>query len=202
MGAATLAASTASAATLDFVAEAAGNERGVADGTVINMDGINVTFSSNYFAYFDDLSGGKPAGLGVCKVLTGGAQCNPGSDDNVSQGEAVTLGFADGAVNFSGLSFFNSDHNPVNGDNTLLIGVNGAALVEYTFLSAISSVFSGIDSITFAFGGQSANDLFYVGGATAVSAVPLPAGLPLYGAGLAVLGYVGWRRKRKATATT
>ncbi|MEP3245682.1 MAG: VPLPA-CTERM sorting domain-containing protein [Sneathiella sp.] len=30
-----------------------------------------------------------------------------------------------------------------------------------------------------------------------VSAVPLPAALPLYGAGLAVMGFLGWRRKRK-----
>ncbi len=33
---------------------------------------------------------------------------------------------------------------------------------------------------------------------TQISAVPLPAALPLYGAGLAVLGFVGWRKKRKA----
>lgn len=32
------------------------------------------------------------------------------------------------------------------------------------------------------------------------SVVPLPAALPLYGAGVAVLGFIGWRRKRKATA--
>lgn len=30
-----------------------------------------------------------------------------------------------------------------------------------------------------------------------VSAVPLPAGLPLYGAGIALLGFIGWRKKRK-----
>ena len=34
-----------------------------------------------------------------------------------------------------------------------------------------------------------------------VSAVPLPAALPLYGAGLAVMGFIGWRRKRKTAAT-
>ncbi len=33
--------------------------------------------------------------------------------------------------------------------------------------------------------------------APAVSAVPLPAALPLFGSGLAVMGFVGWRRKRK-----
>jgi len=31
-----------------------------------------------------------------------------------------------------------------------------------------------------------------------VSAVPLPAALPLMGAGFAALGFMGWRRKRKA----
>lgn len=30
-----------------------------------------------------------------------------------------------------------------------------------------------------------------------VSVVPLPAALPLYGAGLAMLGFIGWRRNRK-----
>lgn len=30
-----------------------------------------------------------------------------------------------------------------------------------------------------------------------VSVVPLPAAFPLYGAGIAVLGFIGWRRKRK-----
>jgi len=33
-----------------------------------------------------------------------------------------------------------------------------------------------------------------------ITAVPLPAALPLYGAGLGLLGYVGWRRKRKNAA--
>ena len=36
--------------------------------------------------------------------------------------------------------------------------------------------------------------------AVRVSAVPLPAALPLMGAGFAALGFIGWRRKRKAAA--
>jgi hypothetical protein len=35
---------------------------------------------------------------------------------------------------------------------------------------------------------------------TAVSSVPLPAALPLFASGLAGLGLLGWRRKRKAQA--
>lgn len=33
-----------------------------------------------------------------------------------------------------------------------------------------------------------------------ISAVPLPAGLPLMGAGLALMGFVAWNKKRKANA--
>ena len=33
-----------------------------------------------------------------------------------------------------------------------------------------------------------------------IAVIPLPAALPLYGAGLAVMGLLGWRRKRKAAA--
>ncbi|MBL4907323.1 MAG: hypothetical protein JKX94_07725 [Sneathiella sp.] len=35
-----------------------------------------------------------------------------------------------------------------------------------------------------------------------VSAVPLPAALPLYGAGIAVLGFVGWLREKKLAAAS
>jgi len=34
-----------------------------------------------------------------------------------------------------------------------------------------------------------------------VSPVPLPATLPLYGTGLAIIGLIGWRRRRRAAAT-
>lgn len=33
---------------------------------------------------------------------------------------------------------------------------------------------------------------------SAVSAVPLPAALPLFGTGIAILGFMGWRRKHNA----
>lgn len=34
-------------------------------------------------------------------------------------------------------------------------------------------------------------------GSTASSVIPVPAALPLFGTGLAIMGFVGWRRKRK-----
>ncbi|MFK5980997.1 MAG: VPLPA-CTERM sorting domain-containing protein [Rhizobiaceae bacterium] len=38
----------------------------------------------------------------------------------------------------------------------------------------------------------------YFGAGMRISAVPVPAALPLFGTGLAVLGFMGWRRKRRA----
>ncbi|MCR9215063.1 MAG: VPLPA-CTERM sorting domain-containing protein [Proteobacteria bacterium] len=51
----------------------------------------------------------------------------------------------------------------------------------------------------FGIGASDKNDEFLIKSIT-VSAVPLPAALPLYGAGLAVMGFVGWRKRRKAAA--
>lgn len=44
------------------------------------------------------------------------------------------------------------------------------------------------------------NDEFSVAGFRAwpVTVIPLPAALPLYGTGLALMGFVGWRKRRKA----
>ncbi|OUR78468.1 hypothetical protein A9Q83_07500 [Alphaproteobacteria bacterium 46_93_T64] len=36
---------------------------------------------------------------------------------------------------------------------------------------------------------------------SSISAVPLPAALPLYGVGLAVMSFIGWRKKRKTNDT-
>jgi hypothetical protein len=33
-----------------------------------------------------------------------------------------------------------------------------------------------------------------------VAPIPLPAALPLFGTGLGILGFLGWRRRRKAQA--
>lgn len=188
------AATAAPAATLDFLAEGNRDERGVADGTVLTFDGVDVTFTSSHFAYFD----GGDAGLGVCQVLGGWHrtdQCVPPSDDNVTTGEAVTLGF-DAAQTLSEFRFRDASHNPLASEETLLFGVNGGPLAQYTFGGLNALVFSGVQSATFAYDDSGNNSAqFYVESASAVAAVPLPATAPLIAAALGAFGLVGRRRR-------
>jgi hypothetical protein len=105
-----LGATAASATTYNFESTPV-TESGVVDGTLVAVgSGGELVGVSGFefaagtisgkgnFAYFDDKSG-KLAGLGACSKLSGTAQCNPASDDNVTTGEAVGINFGDGTLN-------------------------------------------------------------------------------------------------------
>lgn len=192
--AAGLFASSAQAATLDFFAEAWNNERGVVDGTVIAMDGVPVTFSANgnHEAYFD-----HGAGLGVCLNLTASLQCNPASDDNITVGEVLTLGFSTPQV-LGGLIFRGAQHGLLTTTQTFLFGTNGGTLTSYTFQEFGALSFNNVNSATFAYGGTNAYQ-FYLDAATVTayepSTVPVPPALPLLGAGLLGLGLLVRKRR-------
>jgi hypothetical protein len=80
----------------------------------------------------------------------------------------------------------------LHGDDAQLASVsNGLGFIVASIMAA--GVF---DEIRF----MSGNNAFEYANLT-VSAVPLPAAFPLYGAGLAVLGFLGWRRRRKSAAS-
>jgi len=97
-----------------------------------------------------------------------------------------------------------------NGVLTIVDAYNNGSLVESAsvnfgeFLFSNRSVAFGFTGILFdeiriappAFAASLRFDDIRFNEATSV--VPLPAALPLYGAGLAVMGFVGWRRRRKA----
>lgn len=220
-GVAVLMASGANAANLDFLDFANNNEHGVANGTVINFDGVDVTFDAGIsstgaeaFSYFDH--GG--AGLGVCKSprdgvtfgggLTGqgtGNDCFNAGDDNVTSDEYVTISF-DGIFTLSELSFtgeghsfsnpvFLQDEDPGRADATLLFGINGGDLEQFTFADLATLSFDDVFSATFAFDDEyETADQFYLASAV-LAPIPLPAGLPMLLAGLGGFGFLARRRK-------
>lgn len=99
-----------------------------------------------------------------------------GSDEDLTGDHAFYL-----VPNFDGSNTFASV-----GDFGYLFG---AAFVEFAFACANADC-SSVDALVGA-------DLLQL---TNVSAVPLPPGLALFGSGLAIMGFVGWRRKSKAVA--
>ena len=196
----------ANAAVLDFVAEAANNERGVEDGTTITFGAVDVTFNAvNGFAYFDDVSSG-PGGLGVCTtledVMTGGLtfadQCDPTSDDSISidddGAESVEISFAN-AINLSNHTFNDFAHNDISNrdDLTLLINIDGAGFTSITFADAAALALIGVTSVAYAVDTAATGTGFYVASVVA----PLPAAAPFLITGLAGLGFAS-RRKRSA----
>ncbi len=202
--ASTMSMTAASAATLDFVAEANNNgERGIANGVPVTIDGVEVTFNAGPgVAYLDassvaEVNAGGGAGLGVCSTgLTSKDQCVVSSDDNVTMGEAVTLTF-DTAQTLSNLLFNAEGHIALISDTlTLLFGINGGATSSYTFADLMTQTFDDVLTVTFAYGGDNP-DQYYVSAIT-VAPVPLPATLPLLLAGLTFLGFRAKRRRKLA----
>lgn len=208
-----MAMAPAHAGLIDFANEADTNgERGVASGSTIAIDGVNMRLSGTQgldinqpFAanpYFD----AGDAGLGVCKVLTGSAQCNPGNDDNVTLGEALKIEFLsdDGTMSVSrnilGFAFDDSIHNPLGLGNDGLVRIitdNGDMTALFSAFIAMAAsadaFFQNVTMIELFYD----NKQFYVN-AMDVSEIPLPGALPLLFSGLAGLGFAGRRRKTKA----
>lgn len=111
------------------------------------------------------------------------ADIDGGSSDNIlnqSNDEVFTISYILGGV----LQLLETvTSNDVTGDGTVtafsFMGLFDEVAISGTTIGGTRNIGWGIDNIN------------------TVAAVPLPAALPLMGAGFAALGFVGWRRKRK-----
>ncbi|HNR76939.1 MAG TPA: hypothetical protein PKM48_07395 [Parvularculaceae bacterium] len=194
------AAGQASATLIDFAAEATGNERGVADGTILNtaaLGGMNLSFRAGIggaardFAYFNDGAGqaGVPTGLGTCTNLDMAAQCNPAYDDVVAANEWVQIGFEDGPFDVFRVSFAFPADVSAAGLIKITTTLNGVVQIAILSLAqAANTKFGLVDTIRFEF----VDSEFVV---ASISDVPVPGALPLLLSGLAGLGFAARRKK-------
>lgn len=119
---------------------------------------------------------------------------------------STSVGTSDGVFGV-GFDFFNLG-NPIN---TAFVTFGDGSTENYTLSNTLNSFF-GISSdllitsmhLGLLNGGTTTAGSFALDNLTigSISAVPLPAALPLYGAGIALIGLMGWRRKRKQNAET
>lgn len=137
--------------------------------------------------------------------INGGNQCDlvTGVDARIVLPGTTTQGLTDfvqvsagsAAANTLTLTVFDLSHNPIGtalntngGVDTFAVDLSG--LFNIAYFSVTGGDTFGVETVS----------IDQPGGAGAVSAVPLPAALPLYGAALAVLGLFGWRRRMTTAA--
>lgn len=156
-------------------------------GQTFIVDAIDTTLDSVGF-YFDAQASGQTFNFTLSDALTGG-----------------TTFFSTSTLITDGL-------NTINIGMSLTAGSLVYALFEYDGYFLDSAHYSSADQYA---GGHS----FFLRGAIwdtsrtgldhrfradfsggASSVVPVPAALPLFGTGLALMGFIGWRRKRKQAA--
>lgn len=92
-----------------------------------------------------------------------------------------------------------------NGTDVLQVGdiVDISYSILGSFNTGVFDANSFVVQAGFSFLGGSDNLIVQeslVTGGTVPSVVPVPAALPLFGTGLAIMGFIGWRRKRKIAA--
>lgn len=132
-------------------------------------------------------------------------------------GSFITLGFSGGTVfDGAGDDIFISE--PGNGSENANVFVSSDLGATFTLLGiAFGNTLTALDLADIGFlgnvnavkivgldngGGSPGFDVAFVQGLEgSVSVVPIPAALPLYGTGIAIMGFIGWRRKRKINAT-
>ena len=212
LGAAT---SAQASVVFDFIAIVAANGEGPFDNDPIGppgyatQGGITIQATALGFsgaqAYLDGVSSGRPAGLGACHGFTGDdpPQCTPSSEDNVTDGETLTLSFFSDTALANPLTvvldptfFRDANHFDtfVLGNMITITDASGTGTFQLPLDGEFTTALTG-NTFDFTY----YNTEFYIGGVT-VTAVPLPAALPLFLSALAGLALLGRRQRKKVTA--
>lgn len=201
-----LAAPSARATTFDFATWAiVHGEQPFANATPFSLTvaGLTVTATATYntnpaFVYLDGLSGGQPAGMGVCHATLGA--CAGNDDDNVTNGEILRLTFSLGGspvpVTLDLVTFRNADHLAVygNGDK-FSFQIDGLGYSDISFPSNGQWSPVSVTGSTFDFKYKS--EQFYIStlAATPPTQIPEPTTLGLLGMGLLASGIRARRRR-------
>lgn len=163
------------------------------------ISGVSITANSTYKPYMD----AGNAGLGVCKIVDSNGQCTPSNDDNLTFGKTLTFALESGGTfDFSMIAFRDANHNLLDDAGelarTLLVSVNGSSFEETTFGDELATVYTGITSLSYGYGGSNP-DQYYLAAAditpTTTPDVPEPGALAVFCVGLLGIGYL---RRRSA----
>ncbi len=170
-----LIASVATAALAAMTGQANAHSVGIGDSVSGNSGTVYLSSYHN--------SAGLEGGINLMGPGQGGAGTNYAFDTDYAGG-ATPAGFTGyDAGPFYGLT--------VNDWQSVTIGGLAGGLYTYVFTNAVGG------SVTADYWPGDNNDYSQYTGQFRISAVPLPTALPLYGAGIAVLGFLGWRRKQR-----
>jgi hypothetical protein len=146
---------------------------------------------------------------GSCNSLFG--SCNEATDFDFTSASDVAV-----AVQaLSNSVFIDSPLGNFDTDPSLTFGCEASlCLVVVPYIPTSLSTFTGLEFVNQVaetsddtsgisispFFNTATSSIFVFADFTQVSVVPLPAALPLYGTGLAIMGFLGWRRKRVSAA--
>ncbi|WP_169543727.1 Npun_F0296 family exosortase-dependent surface protein [Sneathiella aquimaris] len=174
----------ASTFTLDFTDPAVEGMLAATSTTGTVNEGISGSLGGLYTSPWS----GANAGASYTSVQ-GGATATYDFGSNVQ----TNLEFLWGSIdNYNTLAFYLNDVLVENFDVGAVLAAPGVGLSGMT-TATISIQDILFDEVVF---GSAGNAFEYAN--LNISVVPLPAALPLYGAGVALLGFMGWRKRRKS----